>query len=518
MKRTLGFDAAKAGPKAGGLRQGGLSRGRAYTPFWIEFEPLEIGGNGRHRGIQGDALGDFGVISGPPEEGCNGGETMSDVAEQSGVAGRSALDRYFHITERGSNVRTEVVAGLTTFLTMAYIIFVNPKILSATGMPANSVFVATCLAAFLSTMVMALYARYPIALAPGMGLNAFFAFTVVGSMHFTWQQGLACVLVSGILALVISVLPIRAWLINAIPKSLKLATSAGIGFFLGIIALEQSGVIVDSPATLVTHGNLASAAPLLALLGFVFIAALNQLRVPGATIIGILAVTLLGIPFGVAQIEGIASMPPSLTPTLFAFDFSLAAEGTFWVVALTMFFVDFFDTAGTLVGVLHRGRLLDEQGRLPNLRETLVADSSGTAIGALLGTSNTTSYIESAAGVQAGARTGLASVVTAVCFLLALFFSPLAGSIPAYATAAALLFVAIVMAQGLAEVDWSDLTEAAPAAIAAIIMPLTYSVAMGLGFGFITYFLLKLLTGRFSELTPPVILLAAIFAIMLPII
>lgn len=443
---------------------------------------------------------------------------MSGTADRSDVAGAGFLERRFGLSAAGTTVRTEILAGITTFLTMAYIIFVNPQILSKAGMDPGAVFVATCVAAAVATFIMALYANYPIALAPGMGLNAFFAFSVVGTMGFSWQQALACVLVSGVLALIISVLPIRAWLINAIPQSLKMATSAGIGFFLGIIALQGAGIVVASPATLVTHGNITAAAPLLAFLGFAIIAALNQLRVPGATIIGILIVTAIGIPLGVASISGVVSVPPSMAPTLLALDFSRVVESAFWIVALTMFFVDFFDTAGTLVGVAHRARLLDEQGRLPRLRQALVADSGATTIGALLGTSNTTSYIESAAGAAAGGRTGLASVVTAICFLLALFFSPLAGSVPQYATAAALLYVAVVMARGLAEVDWDDLTEAAPAAVIAITMPLTYSIAMGLGLGFITYVLVKLMTGRIGDLTPAVVLLAIIFAIMLPLI
>ncbi|MFC5066805.1 NCS2 family permease [Flaviflagellibacter deserti] len=438
------------------------------------------------------------------------------MADTTGSRSGGAFERYFALAANGTTVRTEVIAGITTFLTMAYIIFVNPNILSASGMPKEAVFVATCVAAAVATLIMGLYAKYPIALAPGMGLNAFFAFYVVGALGFSWQQALACVFISGILALIISILPIRAWLINAIPHSLKMATSAGIGFFLAIIALQGAGLVVDSPATLVTHGKILSAAPLLALLGFVIIAALNQLKIIGSTIIGILAVTIIGIPLGVASLGAVFAVPPNPMSTFLALDFSRAAEGTFWIVALTMFFVDFFDTAGTLVGVTHRAGLLDEEGKLPRLREALIADSSATTIGALIGTSNTTSYIESAAGVAAGGRTGLASVVTAICFLLALFLAPLAGTIPVYATAAALLFVAVVMSRALAEVDWDDLTEAAPAAITAIAMPLTYSIAMGLGLGFITYAIIKLLTGRLQDLTPPVILLAVVFAIMLP--
>ena len=427
------------------------------------------------------------------------------------ASGAGGLDRFFKLSEHGTTVRTEVLAGVTTFLTMAYIIFVNPSILSAAGMPQEAVFVATCLAAMAGTLIMALLANYPIALAPGMGLNAFFAFVVVGTMGFTWQEALAAVFLSGVLFLIISILPIREYIINAIPKTLKLAVSAGIGLFLGIIALSNAGIIVDHPATLVTTGDLATAAPILAFVGFALIAALNHLKVPGATIIGILAVTIVGIPFGVASIGGIVSMPPDPSPTLFAMDFGKVASASFWIVIISLLFVDLFDTAGTLVGVAHRANLLDEDGKLPRMRQALLADSTATVAGAALGTSNTTSYVESAAGVASGGRTGLTSVVVAACFVLALFFAPLAGSIPAYATAAALLYVAVVMARGLSDIDWEDLTDAAPAAITAITMPLTYSIAHGIGLGFITFVLVKALSGRVNELTAPVVILAALF-------
>ncbi|MCB1478537.1 MAG: NCS2 family permease [Tepidamorphaceae bacterium] len=425
----------------------------------------------------------------------------------------SGLDGFFGISAAGSSIRTEVIAGLTTFLTMAYIVFVNPQILSAAGMPQGAVFVATCIAAFVGTMIMALLANYPIALAPGMGLNAFVAFGVVGGMGYTWQEALATVFVSGVIFIVISALPVREWIINAIPQVLKLSVSAGIGLFLGIIALENAGIVVDHPATLVTAGDLTSPGPILAFVGFALIAGLNYLKVPGATIIGILAATVAGMPFGVASYGGLVSMPPDPSPTLFALDFGKVMTASFWTVALSLLFVDLFDTAGTLIGVAHRAGLLDENGKLPRMRQALLADSSATVVGALAGTSNTTSYVESASGVAAGGRTGLASVVTACLFLLALFFSPLAGSIPAYATAAALLYVAVVMARGLAEIDWDDITEAAPAVIAAITMPLTYSIATGIGLGFITYVLVKAIAGKFSELTPAVWGLAIIFCV-----
>ncbi len=423
------------------------------------------------------------------------------------------LERRFKLSENGTTVRTEALAGVTTFLTMAYIVFVNPAILAAAGMPQDAVFVATCVAALIGTLIMALAANYPIALAPGMGLNAFFAYVVVGTMGFTWQEALAAVFLSGILFLVISILPIREYLINSIPRTLKLATSAGIGFFLGIIGLANAGIIVDHPATLVTVGDLTAAAPALAIAGFCIIAALNYLKVPGATIIGILAVTLAGIPLGVASISGVVSLPPDISPTLFAMDFGKVAAASFWIVVLSLLFVDLFDTAGTLVGVAHRAGFLDKDGRLPRMRQALLADSSATVAGAALGTSNTTSYVESAAGVAAGGRTGLTGVVVAILFGFALFFAPLAGSIPAYATAAALLFVAVVMAKGLTDISWDDITEAAPAAIVAISMPLTYSIATGIGLGFITYVLIKLLSLRVADLTLPVVILAAIFCV-----
>ncbi len=423
------------------------------------------------------------------------------------------LDRHFGLTQNGTNVRTEVVAGVTTFLTMVYIVFVNPAILANAGMDKGAVFVATCIAAAVSTLIMALYANYPIALAPGMGLNAFFAFTLVLSYKYTWQQAMAFVFISGVLALIVSLTPLREYVINAIPRNLKLAVSAGIGLFLFIIALEQSKVVVGHPATLVTLGSLREYPAILALLGFMLIAALNSRNILGSTLIGILVVTLIGIPLGIVNYSGIVSLPPSLAPTLLQLDFSRIFEATALIVIFTLLLVDFFDTAGTLVGVTHRAGLLDKDGRLPRMRQALVADSSATVIGSLLGTSNTTSYIESAAGTAAGGRTGLTGVVVAALFLLALFFAPLAGMIPAYASAAALLYVAVVMARGLAEMEWDDLTESAPAVVAAVSMPLTYSIATGIGLGFITYAVVKLAAGRVHEASPAVLVLAVLFAV-----
>ena len=422
------------------------------------------------------------------------------------------LDSYFKLGEHGTTVKREVLAGCTTFLTMAYITFVNPAILSETGMDFGAVFVATCVAAAFGTLVMGLYANYPIALAPGMGLNAFFTYGVVLGLGYAWQTALGAVFLSGVIFVILSLLPVREWLINSIPRTLKMAISAGIGLFLGIIALKNAGIVVDHPATLVTMGDMTAAPAILAMLGFVIIVALSRRQVPGAVIIGILAVTGLGVAFGITEWKGLVSVPPDPSPTLLALDIVGAFEVSLLAVVFTFLFVDLFDTAGTLVGVAHRAGLLDDEGKLPRLRKALLADSTATVVGAGLGTSSTTSYIESAAGVNAGGRTGLTAVVVAILFLLCLFFSPLAQTVPAYATAPALLYVACLMTRGLAEIDWEDATEYAPAVITAIAMPLTYSIADGLGLGFICYALMKVTSGKISECPPAVMVIAALFA------
>jgi AGZA family xanthine/uracil permease-like MFS transporter len=439
-------------------------------------------------------------------------ETTTDIRPPSHGGPNGFLDRTFGLSASGTTVRTEVIAGCTTFLTMAYIVFVNPQILGTTGMDKGAVFVATCIAAAVSTMVMALYANYPIALAPGMGLNAFFAFTVVVTYKYSWQQGLAAVFCSGVIFFLISVLRLREYVIHAIPKNLKLAVAAGVGLFLGIIALETSGIVVAHPATLVTLGDLTKPAAMLAILGFVLIAAFNHRRITGGTLIGILIVTLIGIPLGLAKYGGIVSMPPSLAPTFLQLDFSRAFELSFVVVVFSILFVDVFDNAGTLIGVTQRTGLMVD-GKLARMKQALVADSFAAMFGSLIGTSTTTSYIESAAGVSAGGRTGLTAAVVAVLFLLALFFAPLAGMVPAYASAAALLYVACLMARSLADIDWEDATEYAPAVVAAVTMPLTYSIATGIGLGFITYALIKIVAGKVREASPAVLVLAVLFAI-----
>jgi AGZA family xanthine/uracil permease-like MFS transporter len=422
------------------------------------------------------------------------------------------LNSFFQLTAQQTTVRTEVLAGFTTFLTMAYITFVNPAILSEAGMDFGAVFVATCMAAAIGSLIMGLWANYPIALAPGMGLNAYFSYDVVLSQGHGWPVALGAVFVSGLLFVILSVLPVREWIINSIPRTLKLAISAGIGLFLAVIALRNAGVVVSEPVTMVGLGELRAPGPLLALIGFVCMLALHTRKVPGAVVIGILLTTALGVAFGVSSWKGFASLPPDPRPTLWQLDVAGALTLSLLPVVFSFLFIDLFDTAGTLVGVSHRAGLLDARGRLPRVGRALLADSTATVVGAALGTSTTTSYIESAAGVEAGGRTGLTAVVVAVLFVLCLFFPPLAQSVPGYATAPALLFVACLMARGLAEVDWEDATEYAPAVVTAMAMPLTSSIADGIGIGFIVYAALKLASGKTRECPPAVSVIALLFA------
>jgi len=337
------------------------------------------------------------------------------------------LEQLFKLSENKTTVRTEVVAGITTFLTMAYIIFVNPSILSKAGMPFGAVFAATCLAAAVGTLLMAFLANYPIALAPGMGLNAYFAFVVVGVMKYSWQVALGCVFISGIIFFIISVLPIREWIVNAIPKSLKMAIAAGIGLFLALIALENAGVVVANPATLVTHGDLKTWPVLMATLGFALIVALEYRRVIGGVIIGILVVTIVSIIFGHQKFGGVFDMPPSVMPVLLQMDLAGAFKVGLVTVVFAFLFVDLFDNTGTLIALAHRGGFMKPDGTVPRLHRALMADSGAAMIGAAIGTSTTTSYIESASGIAAGGRTGLTALTVSVLFLLALFIAPLAG-------------------------------------------------------------------------------------------
>lgn len=420
------------------------------------------------------------------------------------------LERLFKIQALQSTVRRELIAGLTTFLTMAYIVIVNPDLLSIAGMDHGAVFVATCLAAAIACFIMGCYANLPIALAPGMGLNAFFTFTIVKSMGYSWEIALGCVFLSGLVFVLISLFKLREWLINSIPTPLKKSIGAGIGAFIAFIALQKAGIISDHPAVLVTLGNLNSVPVLMTFLGLFLTIALVHLRVPGAALIGIMVITVLGLLFDPAvQYDTLVGMPPSIAPTLGQMDLLGALEPAVLTVVFSLFFVDLFDTAGTLIAVSERAGL-SENGQVPRLKQALLADSSATLLGAFLGTSNVTSYVESASGVAAGGRTGLTAVTVGVFFLAALFFHPLVKMIPAYATNGALLYVAVLMLYSIGDIDWADLTESAPVAITFLMIPLSYSIADGITLGFISYVILKILTGKIREVHWGVMLLSAL--------
>jgi adenine/guanine/hypoxanthine permease len=423
-----------------------------------------------------------------------------------------SLNQFFKLAEHGTNIRTEVVAGVTTFLTMAYIIFVNPAILGDAGLPKDAVFVATCLAAALGTLIMGLYANYPIGMAPGMGLNAYFAYAVVLGMGVPWQTALGAVFISGCLFIIVSVFKVREHIVNGIPHSLRVAITVGLGLFLALIAMKSAGLVVANPETLVTVGDMHNPHTLMAIFGFLLIVTLDRLRVPGALLIGIVAVTVLSFFFGGNTFKGFMSLPPSIQPTLFHFDLAGAISMGLFNVVLVFFLVELFDATGTLMGVASRAGLL-VNGKMERLNKALLADSCAIVAGSVLGTSSTTAYLESAAGVQAGGRTGLTALVVALLFLAALFFAPIAGVVPAYATAPALLFVACLMLRDLVDVDWSDTTESVPAAITALVIPFTYSIAHGIAFGFITYAGLKLLTGQARQVKPVVWIIAIVFLI-----
>ena len=418
------------------------------------------------------------------------------------------IESIFKLKDHKTSFKKEILAGLATFLTMAYIMVVNPAILSETGMDFDSVFVATILASFIACLLMGFLANWPVALAPGMGLNAFFTYAVVFGMGFTWQQALAAVLCSGILFLIISISPLRAYLINAIPKSLKFGIGAGIGLFLAIIGLKNAGIVVDNPATLVGLGDLKSAPVLLALLTLILMIGLDKLKVPGAIVLSILATTIIGMIVGVAQFQGIVSPIPSMSPTFMQLDFSAIGSSLFLIVVFTILFVDFFDTAGTLTSVANLSGKIDKNGNVENIDKAVFSDSIATIIGSIFGTSSTTSYIESGAGIKEGGKTGLVAVTVGVFFLLCLFLAPLAKTIPAYATGAALVFIATFFCRNLVNLDWDDISEYSPALLAAFIMPLTYSISNGIALAFIVYVLAKVISGKMSDLNPAVLIIA----------
>lgn len=423
------------------------------------------------------------------------------------------LERFFKLKENNTSIRTEIVAGITTFMTMAYILAVNPSILSETGMDANALFTATALSALIGTLVMALWAKLPFAIAPGMGLNAFFAFTVVLAMGHSWQFALTAVFLEGIIFILISFFNIREAIVNSIPLNLKYAISAGIGLFIAFIGLQNAGIIVDNSATLISLGNIGNSGALIALAGLIITGVLLTLKVKGALLIGIFASTIIGIPFGVTQLPDSSwiSLPPSISPIFMKIQFSEIFSTDMLVVVVTFLFVDIFDTVGTLVGVTSKAGMLDKDGKVPRAKQALMADAIGTTFGAVMGTSTVTTYVESASGVAEGGRTGLTALSTAGMFALALFLAPIFLMVPGAATAPALILVGSFMAASIVKINFEDYTESIPAFLAVIMMPLAYSIAEGIVFGMLSYVILKLLTGRTKEISVVMYILAVLF-------
>jgi len=423
------------------------------------------------------------------------------------------LEKFFKLKENGTTVRTEVLAGITTFMTMAYILAVNPDILSVAGMDKNAVFTATVLAAVLGTLVMGLVAKLPFALAPGMGLNAFFAFTVVKVMGYSWEFALTAVLLEGIIFLILTAFNVRELIVNAIPKNMKYAVSAGIGLFIAFIGLKNAGVVVDNPATLVSLTPDMSQGPVLVcLIGIVLTGILYALKIKGALLIGIFASTIIGIPLEVTHLpDAVVSAPPSLEPIMWKFEWSKVFTKDMVIVLFTFLFVDMFDTVGTLVGVSSKAGMLTKEGKVPRVKQALFADAVATTVGAMIGTSTVTTYVESASGVAEGGRTGLTAVSAAGMFFLALFFSPIFMMIPAAATAPALFIVGLFMLSPIKNIEMEDFTEALPAFFTIIMMPLCYSIADGIIFGMLSYVILKACTGKFKQVSVTMYLLAILF-------
>ena len=420
---------------------------------------------------------------------------------------------YFEYRKHKTDFKTEVIAGVTTFLTMAYIMFLNPVILSDGGFDFGGVFTATILSIAIACFIMGFYGKtWPIGLAPGMGLNAFVAYGVCLGMGHTPAEALGAVLVAGVLFVIISLTPIRAWIINSIPKSLKLGIGAGIGLFLAIIGLEIMGVVADHPVTLVTLGNLKSPIVLLGALAFVVMIVLEKLKIKGNIIIGILVFSVIAWIFGLAEFKGVVGSIPPMTH-LFQFDLGAALSASMATVVFTLFFVDFFDTAGTLTSVANVSGKIDSKGRVKDIEKAMLADSVGTVAGAVMGTSTVTSYVESGAGVKAGGRTGMTSIVIGVLFLACLFFAPLATSLPKEIDGAALVYVAVLFVRNIVDIEWDDIAEAAPAVLAMIAMPLTYSISNGIAMAFITYALIKLLSGKTKGVSPAIWVVAVLSVI-----
>ncbi|EAZ5277166.1 NCS2 family permease [Salmonella enterica] len=429
------------------------------------------------------------------------------------ASGQGMLERVFKLREHGTTARTEVIAGFTTFLTMVYIVFVNPQILGVAGMDTSAVFVTTCLIAAFGSILMGLFANLPVALAPAMGLNAFFAFVVVQAMGLPWQVGMGAIFWGAVGLLLLTIFRVRYWMIANIPVSLRVGITSGIGLFIGMMGLKNAGVIVANPETLVSIGNLTSHSVLLGVLGFFIIAILASRNIHAAVLVSIIVTTLLGWMMGDVHYNGIVSAPPSVTSVVghvdLAGSFNLGLAG----VIFSFMLVNLFDSSGTLIGVTDKAGLADEKGKFPRMKQALFVDSISSVTGAFVGTSSVTAYIESSSGVSVGGRTGLTAVVVGILFLLVIFLSPLAGMVPPYAAAGALIYVGVLMTSSLARVNWQDLTESVPAFITAVMMPFSFSITEGIALGFISYCVMKICTGRLRDLSPCVVIVALLFVL-----
>jgi len=421
------------------------------------------------------------------------------------------LNKFFHLEAKKTSIKNEFLAGLTTFITMAYIIFVNPQMMSDAGMNQGAIFVGTCLAAAFACFVMGFFANWPVGLAPGMGLNAFFTYTVVGEMGYSWEIALGAVFIAGILFFIMSITKLRGWMISSIPFNLRIAMGAGVGLFIGLIGLKSGGIIVSNEATLIGLGDFKKIETLLACFGFIIISALSLRKIPGSIIVGILTITLIALVLGLIEFNGLIAYPPDITPTLMKLDILGALNVGMLTVIMSFLFVNLFDTTGTLVGVATSANLIDENGEARDLDKALKADSGASIFGTFFGCSPVTSYVESSAGVEAGGRTGLTAVVVGMLFILAMFFSPLASIIPVYATSGALIYVAILMLGGMEKLNWYCVQELIPSLVIIVMIPLTFSIADGIALGFLTYVFLKVSYGEIKGISSGAWFLTLIF-------
>ena len=421
------------------------------------------------------------------------------------------LEKIFKLKANNTSVKKELLAGFTTFVTMAYIIFVNPQMMAISGMDQGASFVATCVAASVACIFMGVYANWPIGLAPGMGLNAFFTFTVVGELGYSWEIALGAVFLAGILFVVMSITNLRKWMLESIPLNLRIAMGCGVGLFVGFIGLKSGGLIVSNEATFLSLGNFAQIETLLSALGFLIISVLAVRKVPGAIILGVLIITFTAIIIGLIEFNGLVSTPPSIAPTFLKMDILGALDVAMISIIFSFLFVNLFDTAGTLLGVANRANLVNKNGEIIDIDKALKADSSSSVIGTFFGCSPVTSYVESSAGVEAGGRTGLTSIVVGLLFLFAMFLSPLASIIPPYATAGALIYVAILMLSGMEKLNWSSTAELLPALVIIVMIPLTFSIADGIALGFLTYVFLKIFNGEYRDVASGAWFLTLIF-------